>query len=385
MTMRVALLPEHFGWGGGADFLRHIINGLAAVADKYEIAIYLAVKKGSSDSELYEQFLDYTSHTQARDIHTLSYTSSQSDLSQILKLHQITIVLPVNSDLGESFPVPWVGYIPDFQHKYLFQNFSERECFVRETAFSARLRDCKALLVNSEAVRQDILSFYPWVAPNRIFSLPYSPHPIPAWLDISSERLQQKYGTGDRYFMLCNQFWIHKDHPTAFRAFAGLADSDVQLVCTGTLADYRRPEYIEELNQLLDSLNIRSRVKMLGHIPKQDQIALLKGSLALIQPTLFEGGPGGGAVYDAVSLGVPVILSDIRVNQEVVADHLDFFPAGDAKELGLALSKRLKPTIRLTANELLSRGARNQACLGEQLYRIIQQTLEFYQRQTLHD
>ena len=53
----------------------------------------------------------------------------------------------------------------------------------------------------------------------------------------------------------------------------------------------------------MDELGINDDVEIVGHIPKLDQIALLKNSIAVIQPTLFEGGPGGGSAYDAISLG----------------------------------------------------------------------------------
>lgn len=61
------------------------------------------------------------------------------------------------------------------------------------------------------------------------------------------------------------------------------------------------------------------------YIAKLDQIALLKKSIAVIQPTLFEGGPGGGASYDAISLGKPLIVSDIKVNQEIEQSERVFF------------------------------------------------------------
>ena len=83
------------------------------------------------------------------------------------------------------------------------------------------------------------------------------------------------------------------------------------------MEDYRFPEHINNLQREIDELGIADQVHFLGHIPKADQIAIMKGSLAVLQPTLFEGGPGGGSVYDAVSLGVPALLSDIPVNREI--------------------------------------------------------------------
>ena len=376
--IKVAVIPEFFVWGGGFDFLRHIINGLLAAAQKHPIEITVAVKRALQGSQEYKQFQDYIEHTGLVNNAQCYYESHTNDLAQVLAEHNVDIVLPVNSDLGRDFPIPWVGYIPDFQHKYLYENFTEHECFARETAFAARLRDTKTLLVNSEAVRQDILKFYPWINKQRVFSLPYSPHPMPEWL-ASNDSVRQQYDVGERYYMVCNQFWVHKDHPTAFKAFAILDDKDVELVCTGSVSDYRRPNYANEINTLLNELNIQHRVKLLGHISKHDQISLMKESLAVIQPTLFEGGPGGGAVYDAVSLGVPVILSNIRVNQEVSAEQLDFFEAGNPESLHAAMTQRLHRSDRPSRNELLEKGHKNQLLLGEKLYQIITQTLNAYQ------
>ena len=68
---------------------------------------------------------------------------------------------------------------------------------------------------------------------------------------------------------------------------------------------------------MLKDLALTEHVVILGHIPKMDQISLLKRSIPVIQPTLFEGGPGGGSSYDAISLGQPLIVSDIPVNREI--------------------------------------------------------------------
>ena len=56
--------------------------------------------------------------------------------------------------------------------------------------------------------------------------------------------------------------------------------------------DSQFPQHYTNLLDLLEKLDIQSDVKILGHIPKLDQISLLKKSISLIQPTLFEGGPG---------------------------------------------------------------------------------------------
>mgnify|MGYP001373869249 CR=1 FL=1 len=62
----------------------------------------------------------------------------------------------------------------------------------------------------------------------------------------------------------------------------------------------------------------------MGLVNKKTQIALLKNARALIQPSLFEGGPGGGSCRDAISLDLEIFASDIEINRELVSRHLKF-------------------------------------------------------------
>ena len=45
------------------------------------------------------------------------------------------------------------------------------------------------------------------------------PSPREEWLQENRDLFKQ-YGISKPYFIICNQFWIHKDHGTAFKAFA---------------------------------------------------------------------------------------------------------------------------------------------------------------------
>lgn len=377
--LKVALLPQHFCWSGGLEFIRHILNGLTAVVPLYEWKVVIALDEEFIKDDIYLQLQDYLANATIVP-EQIFYSSRHNDLASTLEHNNVDIVLPVNSDLGANFPVPWLAYIPDFQHKYLHYYFTEHECFARETAFSARLRDCKAVVVNSMSVKSDIIKFYPWINTARIKVLPFAPHPIPDWLAVDSLEIKKKYGLPQNYFLICNQFWIHKDHPTAFHAFAQLASKDVHLVCTGTLSDYRHPDYVEEQKMQLDTLGISERVHFLGHIPKFDQIGLLKGSIALVQPTLFEGGPGGGATYDAVSLGIPVLLSDIEVNQEIMTPEVYHFHQQNAEDLAQLMQKVLIQKRKMPAADvLLAEGLIRQQQLGKALYEAISYTLGCYE------
>ena len=172
--LKVALLPQHFCWSGGLEFIRHILNGLTAVVPLYEWQVVIALDEEFVKEDIYLQLQDYLANATIVP-EQVFYSSRHNDLASTLENNNVDIVLPVNSDLGANFPVPWLAYIPDFQHKYLHYYFTEHECFARETAFSARLRDCKAVVVNSMSVKSDIIKFYPWINAARIKVLPFTP------------------------------------------------------------------------------------------------------------------------------------------------------------------------------------------------------------------
>ena len=72
---------------------------------------------------------------------------------------------------------------------------------------------------------------------------------------------------------------------------------------------------------------------ILGNINKDDQIELLKNSLAVVQPTSYEGGPGGFSAYEAIAYKKYLLLSDIPVNKEAKGKNVIFFKNNSSNQL----------------------------------------------------
>ena len=201
----------------------------------------------------------------------------------------------------------------------------------------------------------------------RVTALPLSAAPDPAWFDLPEPPLA-RYGIDGPYFIISNQFWQHKDHLTAYRAFARVLrrHPGLVMVCTGETSDFRNPGHFAMLGREAAALGIEGRLRVLGLIPKRDQIALLRGALALVQPTLFEGGPGGGSVWDALALGVPAIVSDVTVNLEISEPTVTFFKASDVAALAVAMCARAAAgaAARPEQAELAAAGQRRRRACG---------------------
>jgi glycosyltransferase involved in cell wall biosynthesis len=287
-------------------------------------------------------------------------------------------LVPALKPLPPAVDTPWVGYVYDFQHRHLPQLFRPRSARRRDREFRRMLARAPSVIVNARAVADDIRQFVP-EARAEVFALPFSPLPSPEWFGLTAANTGAPVIPG-RYLIVCNQFWKHKDHGTVFRAFAELATShpDVHLVCTGDTSDFRDMGYFPGLLALADELGIRPRLHVLGMVPKRQQIALLQEAAGLVQATLSEGGPGGGAAYDALSLGVPALLSDIAVNREIADEGVTFFKAGDAHDLARAMRTFLDTPQppRPTPEVLVARGRARRAACGQ----VILQALEAAQR-----
>ena len=240
-----------------------------------------------------------------------------------------------------------IGYVPDYQHRHLPHLFSAKELALRDEISGMLIDSSDAVVMNARVVAEDMRRFKGEPLPG-LHALPFAPNLDQEWLQ-PRPWLLSAYEIAGPYFIVCNQFWMHKDHLTAFRAMAEVLKRrpDVTLVCTGGTDDYRDPGYFVKLKNEAAKLGLGSRLRLVGHIPKRDQIELLKHAVALIQPTLFEGGPGGGSTYEAVALGQRVLLSDLPVNREADSGDIRFFPCGDhltlSRLMEMALAEVPKP------------------------------------------
>src|SRR5262249_24896424 len=151
--------------------------------------------------------------------------------------------------------------------------------------------------------------------------------PRPERFNAESVGTREKYGVPQDYFLCSNQFWQHKNHGVVIDALAlaRAAGRPIDMVFTGPMSDYRAPNYVPDLLSRVRDVGVESNCRFLGLIPKLDQIAIMRSAVAVVQPTLFEGGPGGGAVYDAIAIDCPVIVSDIPVNREIEGYVDSFF------------------------------------------------------------
>ena len=231
----------------------------------------------------------------------------------------------------------WAAWIPDFQHHYLPEMFSARERNSRSTYFSRIARSAPAVVVSSDMARQDFARFYP-DSPARLYVLKFASYLEPDWFYRDPASIQRKYQLPDRFLLVSNQFWRHKDHAVIVAAAGILKQRGVRpvIVCTGNTHDYRHPQYFSELLDQMAHLGVTDQFRILGLIPRSDQIQLMRRCLAVVQPSRFEG--WSTVVEDVRAVGRPILISEFPVHREQSPPDASFFPSGDATELARQIS-----------------------------------------------
>jgi glycosyltransferase involved in cell wall biosynthesis len=388
---RLGLLAHGFAsWGGGLDFLRGIATALSHADPDVELYVLAPIRGplvavrnlrdaargllGRSNMGAHRPQVAHLERALADTgaiLHRID--SGPRALARAAARLRLDALLPAIAP-QPSANTPWVGYIFDFQHKHLPQFFSEDERQTRDREFGRMLAEAPAVIVNARDVVKDINAYYPGHRA-RVYAMPFSPAPAGDAFSVEIADACRRYGVQGPYFIVCNQFWKHKDHGTAFRAFAQVArrHPGLKLVCTGATWDYRFPDHFDQLMTQAASDGVAHRILAMGLIPKPDQLALLRGAVALVQPTLFEGGPGGGAVYDAVSVGQRSLVSDIPVNTEIDEPGVNFFEAGAPASLAAGMEAALATPAPAAMDPaaLIARGIERRRACGHVLLQAV--------------
>lgn len=226
-----------------------------------------------------------------------------------------------------------LGWIPDFQHLHLPEFHSSKECKQRDTLFKRLASHCDAIVVSSQAAFDDLKKFAP-EAVDKTAVLHFVPDIDTSKIaGLSISELEEKYGFRRPYFYVPNQFWKHKNHKTVVAAMAKLNFDGVcpNVVFSGNTHDYRNPSHFDDLLMEVERLGVRDFFKVLGVIPYEDLLSLMRHSTALINPSLFEG--WSSTVEEAKALDKEIILSNIPVHLEQNPSKARYFSPLDADAL----------------------------------------------------
>lgn len=337
--LRIGLLMQGgHGWIGGTEYINNIVLALASlpaeVRSTFELCLICSQSLESSFydhvrphlSNVYYEEFDLKPLTFQNRIHwkLLRTFFKQSDprFEAFLRKAKIDFIYSYcTKSKSHSASATWIY---DFQHKYLPQFFTKQEVEERDKSFAFIAHYATTVVLSSKTAESDFQKYFP-ESRHKSKVISFKTPPSATWYDTDPLQTQYKYSLPDRFFLVSNQFWQHKNHLIIFKALKLLHEKSIypKVVCTGSIYDFRKPDYSDIILQTIHELGLAHQIYLLGLIPKLDQIQLMRRSLAVIQPSLFEG--WSTVVENARVLGKRMILSDFPVHLEQDPPNSLFF------------------------------------------------------------
>jgi glycosyltransferase involved in cell wall biosynthesis len=252
--------------------------------------------------------------------------------------HRIDVLFESAQFYGWRFPFPSVAWLTDFQHRHLKQLFSFRAYWKRDLGFRAQILSGRYIMLSSEDSRRDCEMFFPQsIGRTSVARFAVLPPDVSDYDGVGS--IVASYRLPEQFFYLPNQFWKHKNHRLVIEALQILKQQghDVVVAASGKPDDYRHPDHYATLQSLIKSSGLTHNFRFIGMIPRQHVFALMRGCTALINPSLSEG--WSTTVEEAKSLGVPMLLSNLRVHLEQAGDSAHFFDPQAAEQLASLMAQ----------------------------------------------
>lgn len=370
-SLRIGIVDQSVsGWVAASIYSRMILRSLEVAAEKSQVELFFLTgaenheQSPTRTTSMRLTAADYLpGERQFRKLFRLAEKSralrgegrlrkilrlaSKSDLFTMAQHNKLDVLLPL-LDLP-----PWrifpktIGWIPDFQHVYLPEFFSAEDLERRNTTYRRLAQRATVVMLSSEAARNDFASFVPEQAEKgRVISFPS----LLAFENLSDDptSTRVKFNLPEKFALVANQFWAHKNHRLVVQALDSLRRKGIRIpvVMTGMPSDHRDPanKNFSALLQSIASAGLHDQITILGLVPYVDLVNLMRTAALIIQPSRFEG--WSTVVQDAVALGRPIVCSDIAVHREQVPEALGFFPTDSPDTLAEQLEaywENLKP------------------------------------------
>jgi glycosyltransferase involved in cell wall biosynthesis len=344
---RVGFVLSHTdsNWVGGLNYLSNLLYAIEKIPDR-QIEPVLFVPPETSPSfmsafppwETIKTVLARTGNKGWGLARKLSERGLGQDflLENCLRKNRIDL-LSHSEQLGKNASLPTVCWIPDFQHLRMPEFFSQHEVEARNRGYGRLIKNCTTVLLSSADAQKDLAGLFPdRLQHSRVL------HFVPGFSSTKDTGLTEKeiraaYALTGPFFVLPNQFWVHKNHHLVIRALHQLKERghDIKVLCTGQTADRRKPDYFKNLEQEVKRLGLEGNFKVLGLVPYSHLSILLTMAVAVINPSKFEG--WSTSVEEAKSLGLRILLSDIPVHREQDPKRGVFFDPDDPTSLADAI------------------------------------------------
>jgi glycosyltransferase involved in cell wall biosynthesis len=238
----------------------------------------------------------------------------------------------------DAFPVdkPYLYHPHDLQHKYLPENFNHQQILSRETCWKTFARKATVVIVESEFVKSDLISFW-GLEDNKISIITTPP------IKLNSRTSTWSFDQSENFIFYPAAFWPHKNHENLLIAMYLLKNTfrlDCRLILTGAfVGNYKR------IKNLVTFLDLESQVVIKGHVMDEEVADLMRRARILAVPSRFES--VSLPIWEAMEIGLPVVASNFRGLADQVGALGNIFDPDDPLDIARLILQLWDDEFRL--------------------------------------
>ncbi len=154
-------------------------------------------------------------------------------------------------------------------------------------------------------------------------------------------QVRKKYSLAGKYLLYVGTLQPRKNLNRLVEAFAKLKNKQIKLVIGG-----KKGWLYDQIFEQVRSLKLENRVLFLGFVPNEDLPGLIKGAVAYVLPSLYEG--FGMPPVEAQAVGVPVVVSRLSSLPEVIGASGIYIEDPNSVD---SIKEALEKVLTLTKNE----------------------------------
>ncbi|MES2679851.1 MAG: glycosyltransferase family 1 protein [Bacteroidota bacterium] len=349
--MRIGIiLTGDYGWAGGVYYAFNVIKLLQDISLTKELKIIVIVNSFTPQeliNGLRQKNTEFCSLDKKSFFYRLYHKIRNDRFIADINALSLDVVYPMMSFDESHFKLNCKAYywLYDFQHKFLPGLFKEEEIKKRERVFEQIAAKAQVIVFSSNDALSHFNRYYPASnAERHVFN-------FVSLLDHNFDLDKTTIHTPRDYFIVCNQFWPHKNHLVVLKALDQLLKQkkSVHVVFTGRYDDERNKTYVDELNEFINRNHLQKHVTFTGFISREEQVTLMANAMAMIQPSFFEG--WSTVIEDAKALNKFLLASDIAVNREQIKKNVRFFKPDDSEQLAAQLAEIYEGKINVVATD----------------------------------
>lgn len=355
----------YYSRAGIGQYILQLTDALASQCDRDEFIMLQSRKDDTTitDHPYFNRASIWTPSHHPLEQWTLRFEVNRLSLDL---LHSPDFIPPLSRNCRSVITIHDLAFL-------LYPHFLTKESARYYGQIDQAVRSADHIIAVSHSTKRDLIRLL-GVSERKITVIHEAANKIYRPIDkrIARQRVAQDYGIDYDYILFVSTIEPRKNLPTLIQAYQKLSDSykcDERLVIAGT-----KGWLSEEVFTSIEKLGLKDKVRFLGRVPSEALLHLYNAAILLVHPSFYEG--FGLPPLEAMTCGVPVIVSNVSSLPEVVGDAAEMIDPNEADELTVAMHRVL--TNEAHRRCMIDKGLKRAANFSWQ--RAAKETLEVYRR-----